>query len=97
MLVLRLAEDAINVIAHIGSDFSDSLNVFETWESNFFQIISGNFESQTINSVSYDLLNAGKLLVEVYPERQSSLTTFTECFDLVTWLRKSIKGTELGW
>ena len=60
-----------------------------------FQIISGNFKSQTINSVSDDLLKAGKVLVVIDRKRQNSLRTFTDCFDLVTWLRESIKGTQL--
>ncbi len=61
----------------------------------FFQIISGNFKDKAINSVSDELLEAGKLLEKVTPERRSCLTTFTNCFELVTWLRESIKGKEL--
>jgi hypothetical protein len=60
----------------------------------FFQIIGGKFESQAINSVSDDWLRAGELLKDINPKRRSCLTTFTKCFDLVTWLRESIKGNE---
>ena len=45
--------------------------------------------------MSDDLLKAGKLLVAIDQERQNSLRTFAKCFDLVTWLRESIKGTQL--
>ncbi len=59
------------------------------------QIISGSFTNQTINSVNDNLLNAGELLEEVNEKRRSCLTTFTNCFNLVTWLRESIKGKVL--
>jgi hypothetical protein len=61
---------------------------------SFFQIIGGKFESQAINSVSDNLVRAGELLQDINPKRRSCLTTFTECFDLVTWLKESIKGNE---
>ena len=61
----------------------------------FFQITSGNFKDKSINSVSDELLEAGKLLEKVTPRRRSCLTTFTNCFELVIWLRESIKGKEL--
>ena len=60
----------------------------------FLQTIGGKFESQAINSVSDNLLRAGELLVDINRKRLSCLTTFTKCFDLVTWLRESIKGNE---
>jgi hypothetical protein len=56
------------------------------------QIITGNFQNQLINDVSDQLLEAGELLKEISPEKRSCLTTFTKCFDLVTWLKESIKG-----
>ena len=58
------------------------------------QIIGGKFENKTINSVSDNLLRAGEMLRDINPKRGSCLTTFTKCFDLVTWLRDSIKGNE---
>ncbi len=61
----------------------------------FLQIISENCKDKSINSVSDELLKAGKLLEKVTPRRQDCLTTFTNCFELVTWLRESIKGKEL--
>lgn len=60
-----------------------------------FQIISGSFESQTINSVSDDVLKAGEQLVAVNPQRRNCLTTFVKCLELVRWLRENIKGTKL--
>jgi hypothetical protein len=58
----------------------------------FFQIIGGRFESQAINSVSDNLRRAGELLKDINPTRRRCLTAFTKCFDLVTWLRESVKG-----
>lgn len=57
-----------------------------------FQIISGNFERQAVNSVSDDWLKAGERLEAVTLERRNCLVTFTQCLELVTWLRESIKG-----
>lgn len=57
-----------------------------------FQIISGNFRSKAINSVSDDLLKAGERLEAINPDRRKCLVTFTDCLELVTWLRESIKG-----
>jgi hypothetical protein len=62
----------------------------------FFQIIGGRFDSQAINSVSDNMLKAGDLLKDINPTRRSCLKAFTKCFDLVTWLRESIKGNELS-
>ena len=59
------------------------------------QIISGNFKDNAIKSVSDELLKAGKLLERITPTRRRCLMKFTECFELVTWLRESIKGK--GW
>ena len=58
----------------------------------FFKIVSGNFKDNAFKSVSDELLDAGKLFEKVTPERRSCLVTFTKCFELVTWLRESIRG-----
>ena len=42
--------------------------------------------------MSDELLRAGDLLQEITPEKRSCLATFINCFQLVTWLRKSVKG-----
>ena len=62
--------------------------------NSYFQIISQSFKGKTINSLSNDLLETGKLLEEVTPARQECLRTFTSCHYLVTWLRESIKGKQ---
>ena len=60
------------------------------------QIISGTLKDQiTINFVEDNLLKAGDLLKEINPQRQSCLRTFTECVELVTWLRLIAKGKGL--
>ena len=59
-----------------------------------FQIITGNFKNQAINYVSDNLLETGELLKEITPEKQYCLTKFTKCFELVSWLRKTMKGKE---
>lgn len=56
------------------------------------QIVSGNLGSKELKSFSDRLLQAGRLLEDVNEKRRSCLTTFADCFDLVTWLRESIKG-----
>ncbi len=72
---------------------TDDLLLFFYDDVIMFLQISGSFGNQAINSVSDKLLKAGELLEEVNPKRRSCLTTFTNCFELVTWLRDSIKGT----
>ncbi|CAB4005504.1 Hypothetical predicted protein, partial [Paramuricea clavata] len=58
------------------------------------EIIGGKFERQAIKSVSDNLLKAGELLKDINPTRRSCLMAFTKCFDLVTWLRKSIQDEQ---
>ena len=60
-----------------------------------FQVISKSFESQTLNSVPDDLLQAGELLVAVDKKRRNCLRTFTDCLELVMWLKENIKGSKL--
>lgn len=60
------------------------------------QIISGNLKHLAIKSVNNDLLKAGELLEEVDEKKRNCLTTFTECLDLVTWLRESINGKRVS-
>ena len=56
------------------------------------QIIRGNLKHLAIKSVDNDLLKAGDQLQGIDDKRRNCLTTFTECFDLVTWLKESING-----
>ena len=42
--------------------------------------------------MSDELLRTGDLLQEITPEKRNLLATFIKCFQLVTWLRKSVKG-----
>ena len=60
----------------------------------FPQIFSGSFKGNVISSISDKLLQAGKVLERITPTRQHCLRTFTECFELVTWLRQNIKGKD---
>jgi hypothetical protein len=57
-----------------------------------FQIFTESFKDQSINSLDDELLKAGDLLEEIDPRKQSCLRTFTDCFELVTWIKESIKG-----
>ncbi|XP_028416584.1 E3 ubiquitin-protein ligase rnf213-alpha-like [Dendronephthya gigantea] len=58
------------------------------------EIISGNLKDVAIKDVDGNLLKAGELLDEIDEKRRGCLTTFTECFDLVAWLKKSINDEQ---
>ena len=55
-------------------------------------MISGNLHDQTINDVKDDLLKAGELLDNTTSCRLNCLKVFAKSVELVTWLRKNIKG-----
>ena len=57
-----------------------------------FQVFGESFKNQTINSVDDKLLKAGDQLEYIDPEKQHCLKTFTNCIELVKWLRENIKG-----
>ena len=58
----------------------------------YCQVIRGEYSTKNIGCVSQELLIAGKSLEQITKERDTCLKTFSNCLDLVEWLKENIGG-----
>lgn len=67
--------------------------IFHCFSFSLRKIVGGSFSNKSINSVSEELLQTGrKLLNEITEERAVCLTTFSKCSALVEWMKENMTG-----
>ena len=55
------------------------------------------FKQKPLTTMSAALQHAGRLLSLITPERADCLEAVAECKDLISWIRKTIKGRICGY